>query len=357
MISHWNTADGASIHAELVGRAWVKAGHQLRVFSSRTYPNSRRTPQRDENFVIRHFSVDEITPVTRATWFDTEPMLHGNYEIFVAQNVERLPTRELLDIFSKIKKKAGTIQVVHEGLPSRDPLFYKLDWDAIVCFDERYKEYLVDYFPVELIHIIPFPCYPLRLGDKVDARLKLGLPLNKKILFSFGFRSKDIMRVLPSLDELAEELDLKYLIVANPGGEIEQLQEALKRYDFVNLRISALHLDELYTYLHASDVLLIHKESSMYKAVLSSMVLQTLGSGCPILIHDSNYVEHHGDEITKYGDFDDMKAKIRTIFQAKADITAVAAFIDAHNADVVAQRFVDLFKAVLEARQHSPQAG
>lgn len=335
----------------------MKAGHQLKVFSSRSYPNSRRTPQRDEDFVIRHFGVDEIAPVTRATWFDTEPIIHGDYEILVAQNVERLPTRELLDIFSKIKKKAGAVQVVHEGLPPRDPLFYKFDWDAIVCFDERFKEYLVDYFPKELIHIIPFPCYPLRLGDKVDARLKLSLPLNKKIVFSFGFRSKDIMRVLRPLNELAGEQALRYLIVANPGGEIEQLQEALKRYDFVDLRISALDVDELYTYLHASDVLLIHKESSsMFKAVLSSMVFQTLGSGCPILIHDSNYVERHGDEITKYGDFDDMKARIRTIFQGRPDITAVAAFIDVHNANVVAQRFVKLFEAVLEVRQDSPRA-
>ncbi len=358
MISHWNTADGASIHAELVGRAWVKAGHQVRVLAARSYPNSRRTPQTDEDFVIRHFSVDEIVPVTRATWFDTDPIIHGDYEIFVAQNVERLPTRELLDVFSKIRERAVTVQVVHEGLPPLDPLFYKFDWDLIVCFDDRYKEYLVDYFPVELIHIIPFPCYPLRLGDKDDARVKLNLPLNKKIVFSFGFRTKDIMRLIPSLENLAGELAFRYLIVANPGGEIEILEEALKRYDFVDLRVDALHVDDLYTYLHASDVLLIHKESSSkYKAVVSSMVLQTLSSGCPILVHDSNYVERHGDEITKYSDFDDMKGKLRTLIQAKADITAVAAFVDTHNADRVAGAFVELFEESLGARQHSPRAG
>jgi hypothetical protein len=358
MMSHWNTADGASIHAELVGRAWVKAGHQVRVLSALSYPNSRRTPQKDEGFVIRHFSVDQIVPVTRATWFDPDPIIYGDYEVFVAQNVERLPTRQLLDIFSKIKEKSVTVQVVHEGLPPGDPLFYKFDWDAVVCFDERYKEYLVDYFPLELIHIIPFPCYPLRLGDKAAARAKLNLPLDKKIVFSFGFRPKDIMQVFPSLEKLSGELDLRYLIVANPGGEIEILEDAVKGYEFVDVRISALHQDDLYTYLHASDVLLIHKESSSkYKAVLSSMVLQTLGSGCPILVHESNYVERHGDEITKYADFDDMKEKLRILLEAKFDITAVAAFIQVHNSDIVAESFVSLFEELLDARQHSSLAG
>jgi hypothetical protein len=33
MMSAWNQTSGVSIHAELVGEEWVKAGHELKVFS------------------------------------------------------------------------------------------------------------------------------------------------------------------------------------------------------------------------------------------------------------------------------------------------------------------------------------
>jgi hypothetical protein len=91
MMCLWNAANGPSIHAELLGRAWVKLGHQLRIFSAKKHPDARPTLQKDEDFVIRHFSVDEVVPVTRATYFDPSPLLSEEYEVFVAQNVERLP--------------------------------------------------------------------------------------------------------------------------------------------------------------------------------------------------------------------------------------------------------------------------
>ena len=60
MMCLWNAANGPSIHAELVGRAWLKLGHYLRVFSARKHPDARPTFQKDEDFVIKHCSVDEI---------------------------------------------------------------------------------------------------------------------------------------------------------------------------------------------------------------------------------------------------------------------------------------------------------
>ena len=49
MMCLWNAANGPSIHAELVGRAWVKSGHQLKVFSAKKHPDARSTRQRDED--------------------------------------------------------------------------------------------------------------------------------------------------------------------------------------------------------------------------------------------------------------------------------------------------------------------
>ena len=108
--------------------------------------------------------------------------------------------------------------VFHEGGPPVDSLYYKFDWDAIVCFDMRYVEFISKYFPRDIIHIIPYPCHPLRIGNKKEARRKLDLPLDKKIVFSYGFRLKNMLVVLPVLEKLSKRLPIIYLIVANLGG-------------------------------------------------------------------------------------------------------------------------------------------
>jgi hypothetical protein len=85
------------------------------------------------------------------------------------------------------------------------------------------------------------------------------------------------------------------LIIANPESDIDVLREAKKKYDFIDLQVKPLPLEERYTYLHASEALLIHRESSQkYKAVVSSSVCQALGSGCPFCFTSQttwNYAE------------------------------------------------------------------
>jgi hypothetical protein len=352
MMCLWNAANGPSIHAELVGRAWVKLGHQLRVFSATEHPDARPTLQRDEDFVIRHFRVDEVIPVTRAARFDPSPLFNEEYGVFVAQNVERLPAQRLFEVFPKIRERAVTVQVVHEGKAPEDPIYHRFDWDATVCFDQRYKDYLVKSFPAERIHMIPYPYHPFEPGDKGEAREKLGLPPDEKIVFSFGFRPKDIASVLPALRDVAGEYPLRYVIIANPESDVDGLRKAQEEYGFVDLEVKPLPLDELYTYLHASDALLVHRESSQkYKAVVSSSVCQTLGSGCPILFHESNYVELHGDEIVKYRDFEDMKAKLIDLFQGRFDPGRIKAFLEDHKAERIAERFIQLFEELMETQK------
>lgn len=356
MMCLWNAANGPSIHAEFVGRSWVQKGHKIKIFSAEKHPDARPTLQQDEDFVIRHFAVDTVIPFTRASSFDPNPLWNEEYDIFVAQNVERLPCERLLEIFSRIKEKAITVLVVHEGKAPDDPLFYKFDWDAVVCFDQRYKNYLVRSFPSERIHMISYPYHPLKLGDKREARNRLGLPQNEKIVFSFGFRSNDVLAVLPALKNVAQEYAFKYLIVANPESDLGGLKIAEREHDFLNILIKPLPLDELYVYLHASDALLIHRESSKkYNAVVSSSVCQVLGSGCPILFHESNFVELHGDEIMKYRDFGDLRVKLAQLFNIGFDINRVRTFLEDHEADKISARFISLFEELTENRKRKDQ--
>ena len=351
MMCLWNAANGPSIHAELIGRAWVKMGHQFRVFSATKHPDARPTDQADEDYVIRHFHVDQVVPSTRAVAFDPSPLLEEEYDVFVAQNVERLPAERLLEVFDEVKKKAVTVAVVHEGKAPEDPFYYKFDWDALVAFDGRYREYLLKSFPVERIHLIPYPCHSLELGNKRRAREKLGFKPDERIVFSFGFRPSEVGTVLPALGEVAKEYPLKYVVIAHPDSELGDLPQAAKKHGFLDLQVRPLPLEELYTYLHASDALLIHRESSTkYNAVLSSTVCQVLGSGCPILFHESNYVEHHGDEIVKYRDLEDLKVKLIDLFQNKFDLKRIEVFLEDNKAEGIAENFLQLFEHLI--RQH-----
>lgn len=98
MMCLWNAANRYSIHAELVGKTWVELDHKLRVFSAEKHSDARPAIQKDEDFVIRHFSVNEVIPFTRATSFDPSPLFNEKYEVFV----ERLPADKLLEAFPEI---------------------------------------------------------------------------------------------------------------------------------------------------------------------------------------------------------------------------------------------------------------
>ncbi len=350
-----NAANGPSIHAELLGRAWVKLGHQLRIFSAKIHLDARPTLQIDEDFMLRHFSVDKVIPVTRATVFDPSALLDEEYDVFVAQDVERLPAQTLLHVFPKIKERAVAVQVVHEGKAPEDPLCYKSDWDAIVSSDQRYKDYLVKFFPVEKTRMIPYPYHSLRLGDKGKARKKLDLPPGERIVFAFGFRPRDVPSVLPALQDVAEEYPLRYVIVANPESDVDELRRVQDEYNFIDLDVRPLPLDELYAYLPACfgcAALLVHRESLQKgKAVMSSSVCQVLGSGCSILFHESNYVELCADEIVKNRGFEDMKAKLLGLFRSDFDLSRLGAFLEDPQAERIAERFVQLFEGLMGARK------
>jgi hypothetical protein len=352
MMSLWNAANGPSLHAELVGRAWAKSGHDLKVFSSEKHPDARPTLQPDEDYVIRHFRVDEVAPVTRAVSFDPSPIFNSDYQVFVAQNVVRLPAEKLLEHFPRIKAKAVTVMVAHEGMLPDDPLFYQFDWDAVVCFDHRFKEFLQEAFPPEKIHVIPYPCHPLELGDKKKARQGLVLPLDQKVVFSFGFRLKRMIEVLPAMQEMAQKFYLRHIIITNPQSDVNELRNMGKKYDFVDFHIYPLTMSQVYTYLHASDAALFHRASDpRYKAVVSSVACQVLGSGCPALFFDSNYVELNGDEVIKYRDQGEMKEKLTTVLQQKApELRPVKKFLKDNNSDKIGEQYIKLFQKLLQAR-------
>lgn len=358
LMTLWNTTGGPSIHAELVAREWIKMGHKVTVFSNYAsdfphmwnvngilYPHEVLVRE-DESFVIRNFTIPSWTSRSQ---FDVDPLLKADYDILVVENLELLPMRELLEVFPKIRERAKTVLIIHEGRMPRNPYFYRFTWDSVICFDERYFNLFRNVF-LGIIHIIPFPCHPLRKGDKAIARRKLGLDMNKKIILVFGFRIEDYVSIVFPLSELNREIPLMLLVVSSNGVGINRLLEASKGRLDIEVRREIPKIERLYDYLHASDALCIHRKSEADAIVLSTTAYLTLGSGCPIVVSDCNYFEDLGDEVIKYSELGELKTVLTDVFKGgprfRRSRKAAEEFVRRHSAETIAKKYIEHFESL-----------
>jgi len=290
MMSRWNASCGVSMHAELVGRAWVKMGHSLKVLAPMEW--NKPLTQEDEPYVTRCYRINYPLGEKREGWFFNQEPFFDDFDVFLVQNLEIMPMKDLLSVFPKIRENAKTVLIVHEGSAPKEVNFYKFNFDAVVCFDERYRDrFLRDIFPEEKIHIISYPCHSLEKGDKEEARKRLALPQDKKIVFNYGLWVSRHLHLLPSIERLSKRYPLMFLVLTEIQDWYDLFEVAKKRYDFIELRKGPISTELLYDYLHASDVLVLHKDSAEV-TVVSSTISTCLGSGCPILAYDTNFVEN-----------------------------------------------------------------
>jgi glycosyltransferase involved in cell wall biosynthesis len=349
MMSAWNTDSGVSVHAELIGREWIRMGHRLHVFSFFTYDfHGTAIVGEDEDYVVRCFT----TSTCADRHLDPGPILASDYEIFIAQDLGMLPKDELAKIFRHIRRKASTINVIHDNGPSPDPSFYQFDWDRIVCFDHRYEEFLRKYHPEEKISIIPFPCHPLRRGTRQEARAKLALPRERKILLIFGQRVKEHLALLPLLSEMSSHFPLLLLVVSQKDADGPLGIEGIE----MQIRKESPSIEVLYDYLHAADILILHR-NQCDGVVVSSAAFQCLGSGCPILASNSNFFETLGDVVVTYSDSREFKESLLDVLHGGERYQrcqrALEGFIKRNSAEAVAKQYIELFQALIEERERS----
>ncbi|MEA3488781.1 MAG: hypothetical protein U9R44_00360 [Candidatus Omnitrophota bacterium] len=354
MLGSWNTDSGASIHAELVGRAWVEMGIDLRVFSF--YRHSfhgtalTKTALEEENYVTRCFTVYGVpTPE-----MNTTPLLEEDYDIFVVQDLGMIPMTHLLDIFPQIKKKAKTINVIHDGELSEKPEFFHFDWDHVVCFDRRYYDFLKQGYPEGKLTIIPFPSYPYRPGDMEKARKELGLPMDRKIVLVFGGAADYSVNASLVLDRLADRYDIMLLLVTEIEKVLEDFERIKGKTKF-ELKIieRSPDMEMLYRYLYASDCMMYNKPS-MPIIVVSSTVFQCMGAGTPILALDSNFTDSFNREVLKHVNFYELEENFIDIFEKdkkyQMQQKAIVDYLEQHSAMQVAERFIKLFESLLKKR-------
>jgi len=326
-------------------------GHELKIFAPAGLDKPLRYRE-DESFVHRCYMQDIWGQRERSDYFfDQRPFLDEDYDIFMVEMMYLMPMPELLEIFPIIKKKAKAVLVVHEvGLPE-SPYWYKFDWDAIVCFDFRYKEFLVKAFPEERITIIPFPCHPPLHGDKREARTLLNLPEDKIILFAYGFNITGThVDLFPLMEELSQHYPLLLLLVTHH----DPLSMAAVP-EFVLVRHEMPTPEKLYSYLHACDAYIYYlrpDDSKAYGVGVSSSVATCLGAGRPVLVPGyCNFFSLSSREVIKYYDFLSLKQRLQEVFQGqesvKESLAAAEEYVRRNSHKEIAVRFLQLFSKIL----------
>ena len=260
-----------------------------------------------------------------------------------------VPMNELAKVFHHIRRKAKTITVIHDRMLSSNPSFYPFEWDAIVCNDKRFVEFLKKAFPEEKIHVISHPYNQWKVGDKIHARKKLNLPLDKKIIMNFGQRVEEFIQVLPAIFELQTNYPILVLVVVRKGIEELRRESTLP----IEVREERPDIEKLYEYLHASDAMVLHRRS-IEGVVYSSTTYQCLGSGCPIVALNSNFFEPFGEEVLKYDDLDELKKCLIYIFEErekykKAKLKAERV-VKKNSPEGIATRFIRLFESLCGVR-------
>lgn len=327
----------------MIGREWVKAGHQLSVFTFYEHSiHGTGITNKDEDYVFRCFTTSRHPKIK----LDPLPFLKKDYEYFVVEDLGMLPQAPLGKIFHWITRKAKTINVIHDGKLQDNPTFYQFNWDAIVGFDERYIKFLKEAYPFELLHQIPFPYHQLMVGGKITARKKLKLPLGKKILFIFGSAARIGIETIPWIIKYSSDYPLQILIVSQDKIAITKALR-YSRIANIDIREDILTISQLYDYLHACDALIFNKPSQPH-VVVSSTIFQCLGSGCPIIARESNAIETLNDEVLKFKNQKEFKDCLIAVLEQKKKyrnlIKKAENLILKNSPKKISERFIELFE-------------
>lgn len=305
----------------------------------------------DESFVHRNWEFyrygDRIVDDNELDlYFDPSPILHENFDIFVIEKPSSTPIGKLLKILPEIKNKGPVIAVMHEGRRIINKNFYKADFDIYTLFDERFEKLFKNLLPEDKTFIVPFPCHPIIEGNMMEAREKLELPSDEdlKIILAFGIRLKYLREILPIFKKLSKKYNIMLLLLSKHPESVSTGKEITKHYDFTVFKYEAPPIERLYTYLHASNVVLLHRGPTKDYIPVSSTVNLCLGALRPILCPDNNFFETFKDEVIKYSGIKELEEKLGNVLEnvgIDGTLKAARKYLEDNSAGKVAQKLLE----------------
>jgi len=343
ILSRWNATCGISMHAELITNEFIKMGHYVKIFaphvnSANKWWHHKIIRDKEENFVIRCY--DELDPQTLSNGkIEMEKVLSESFDLFIVESYASLPYGDVEKLVKKLKDRGTKVFVViHEGC--RDHIKYSdmRIFDAIVVFDERFiNEMLPEYR--DMVRVIPYPCHPIVNGNRKFAEDGL-------VFFSFGRQpAGEYLDFIRALDWLSKRYDLTYRVIRSDGllpFNKPWLKQERRR----------LSNEEVFGYLHSSDIHLIPKGQTR-NVVVSSTLCQCLGALIPTVVPNTRHFEmlpeYDGVKpVVGYENVEDLKAKLMSIIEdeefRRNVIKAAVRFVEENRSDKIAKKFIELFE-------------
>ena len=348
LMSSWNAACGVSVHAELIGREWLRQGHDLKVFAPLTYEddNTYLWFNEDEPFVTRNFSFlrygDKYKDEKLLSYLYLDSsIVDEDFDVFVVEKPTSVPLNKLLPLFKKIKKRAKTIAIFHEGIMPQNPYFFKFDWDSIIVFDQRYKELFSGIFPSEKIHIVSFPCYIPKQISKKKARKTLDLYEEENIIFTYGR-----FYLLPDvLSEIARrDYGIRYLCMVRSIEKYKELAGLSTKFPFLDIRLCRYPIfsDEFHNFIFSSDAIIFYRKSASHNPVSSSAHI-CLGFYRPIICPDNEFFCTFTNEVIKYKNVEEIVRGVIDVLENGDEVLRAAKkYVEKNSAERIARRILDL---------------
>lgn len=189
--------------------------------------------------------------------------------------------------------------------------------------------------------MIPYPCYPVNPGNR-----KFGEDGIK--FFSFGRQpEKEYADFIEALDRLSSKYDFIYRIVRSDG-----LLNFSRRW-LIQERERIKDTEEVYRYLHSSDIHLLPKGRTD-KVVVSSTLCQCIGSLVPTVAPNTRHFETLPEDnpVLLYRDVDDLVNKLSLLIEDENTREKLREnarrYVEENRMDVITDKFLKLFEMVKE---------
>ncbi len=231
----------ASLFRELEKEADIRAYTFKRQYPNILFPGKSQFVQNDDNAdpIPSKRTLDTINPLTYISASNTIHKFNPDLLIMKFWMPFFAPS---LGYTARRLRKGGTKAITildnvipHERRPGDVALtkFFLNQNDAFIVMSESVRDDLLKLKPKALYKLMPHPLYDI-FGEKIDsdeARERLDLPKDKKILLFFGFirKYKGLDIALEAMNELGDDYIL--VVAGEPYEDFDEYREIIRKYD------------------------------------------------------------------------------------------------------------------------------
>jgi glycosyltransferase involved in cell wall biosynthesis len=228
------------------------------------------------------------------------------------------------------------------------PFYEKME--RILTISEPAKKELIDYSGIEEEKIVSIPLgfdeSIFRPMNKQEARKKLGLPLDKKIILNIGSEEprKNIPCLLKAYNELEKERKDTLLVrIGNKNKDYEKQKKGINI-----LELNKIEEQQLPLYYNAADLFIF---PATYEGGFAFPPLEAMACGTPVILGKELELFKEGTELVDVSDFHNVLDSAREILsnENKARTLSKKALEDSKKFTLTeeARKTVEVYNEVL----------